>query len=257
MKTVRWIVDGQKLAARRIARGMTCAALAGRAGISVRTLGRYERAGGETLAEIALLRCVAKALHVAVEAIATPAPGAAVPPTLADGSPNPYALSPERARLVATTQLENIVALEARLPPPKPIEHRGDTFMVLTARTLQNVLSAFATYEGERFAVKGVAAKQRGASVTEAKMIGSRHGVAVRFLLVREISDGVDIKVTVHTTRARDTRFLQKALEEERETCAFVRVVLAPEDVVNAEKGFEAFLSPKPLPWGFVVEAVV
>ena len=59
------------------------------------------------------------------------------------------------------------------------------------------------------------------------------------------------------TAKARETRALQKAFEEERETCAIVKVVLAPEDVVREEKGFEFFLSPKPLPWGFVVEAVI
>ena len=103
----------------------------------------------------------------------------------------------------------------------------------------------------------GKIGKHRGASPDEAKMIGTRHGFAVRFLFVRSITDGVDIKVTVHTAKAKETRTLLKAWEEERETCAIVKVTLAPEDVVKEEKGFEFFLSPKPLPWGFVVEAVV
>jgi hypothetical protein len=103
----------------------------------------------------------------------------------------------------------------------------------------------------------GHVAKQRGASPLEARMIASKHGLAVRSLLVREITGGVDIKVTVHTASTKETRALQKAFEEERETCAIVKVWLAPESVVEEEKGFEFFLSPKPLPWGFVVEAVV
>jgi transcriptional regulator with XRE-family HTH domain len=257
MKAARWIVDGSKLAARRIARGMTAAELARRAGISVRTLGRYEKSEGK-LADIEHLRCAARVLHVGVEAIAHPASDvpAAVPPA-ASGPPSLYAPPPDRARLLATTQLESIVALEARLPPPRPVVHDNTPVPVLTARRLQNVFSAFATYEGERFAMVGSIAKQRGASPHEAQMIGSRHGVAVRFLLVREITDGVDIKVTVHTVKAKETRSLQKAFEEERETCAVVRVTLAPQDVTQQDKGFDFFLSPKPLPWGLVVEAVV
>jgi hypothetical protein len=137
------------------------------------------------------------------------------------------------------------------------VTFEGAAIPVLTARKLQNVFSAFATYEGERFAILGVVGKQRGASPGEAKMIGSRHGVAVRFLLVIGVTDGVDIKVTVHTTKAKETRLLQKAHEEEREVCLIVRVVLAPDDVVKESAGFEFFMSPKPLPWGLAVEAVV
>jgi transcriptional regulator with XRE-family HTH domain len=259
MQASRWLVDGPALTARRIARGMKAAELARRANISVRTLGRYERTPGK-LADIEDLRSLARVLHVAVEAIghpATPPPPAVPAPLAASGAPSPYAAPPERARLLATTQLESIVALESRLPPPKPVAYDGATVPVLTARKLQNVFSAFATYEGERFAMVGSIAKQRGASPHEAQMIGSRHGVAVRFLLVREITDGVDIKVTVHTANAKETRSLQKAFEEERETCAVVRVTLAPQDSTQQDKGFDFFLSPKPLPWGLVVEAVV
>jgi transcriptional regulator with XRE-family HTH domain len=257
MKAARWIVDGPKLTARRIARGMTVSALATRAGVSERTLGRYEKGTG-TLAQLEHLRYVARVLHVTIDAIARPAEDSppAVPRAPSD-VPSPFTAPPERARLLATTQLENIVALEARLPPLRQVDHDGTPVPVLTARKLQNVFSAFATYEGERFAMLGSVGKQRGASILEAKMIGSRHGVAVRFLLVREITDGVDIKVTVHTAKAKETRLLQKAFEEERETCAIVKVVLASEEAVKEEKGFEFFMSPKPLPWGLVVEAVV
>jgi transcriptional regulator with XRE-family HTH domain len=252
-----WIVDGPKLTARRIARGMTSAELSRRSGVSQRTLRRYEH-GESTRAQVEQLRCLARVLHVSVDAIAEPAekaPAAVAPSS--DGAPSLYAAPPERAALLATTQLESIVALEARLPPPHPVMHDRAPVPVLTARKLQNVFSAFATYEGERFGVVGTVAKQRGASPLEARMIGSRHGVAVRFLLVREITDGVDIKVTVHTAKATETRSLQKAFEEERETCAIVKVVLAPEDVRADGSGFDFFLSPKPLPWGFVVEAVL
>jgi transcriptional regulator with XRE-family HTH domain len=257
MKAARWIVDAPKLTARRIARGMTSSELAKRAGISTRSVGRYE-SGAVKLAQMENLRCIARALLVSVEAIAHPAdaPPPATPP-LADGAPSPYAPLPERARLLVTTQLESIVALEATLPPPPPVAHEAASIQVLTARRLQNIFSAFATYEGERFALFGVIGKQRGASPAEAKMIGSRHGVAVRFLFVRAITDGVDIKVTAHTAKPRETRLLQKAHEEEREVCVIVKVVLAPEGAVADGVGFEFFLSPKPLPWGFVVEAVV
>jgi transcriptional regulator with XRE-family HTH domain len=257
MKAARWLVDAQKLTARRIAKGMTTADLARRAGVSARTLGRYER-GEATLGQVEQLRYIARALHVPVESIASPAetPPPAVPPLPSD-APNPYAPSPERARLLVTTQLESIVALESRLPPPKPVDYERTPIPVLTARRLQNLFSAFGTFQDEKFAMIGVIGKQRGAAPHEAKMIGSRHGIAVRFLFVRQITDGVDIKVTVHTAKARETRLLLKAHEEERETCAIVKVVLAPEDVVKEEKGFEFFLSPRPLPWGLVVEAVV
>jgi len=236
---------------------MTSADLARRAGISIRTLGRYQT-GAVKLAEFENLRYLARVLHVSVEAIAHPAdePPPAVPPP-PDGAPSPYAPLPERARLLATTQLESIVALEATLPPPRPVVYEGAPVPVLTARRLQNVFSAFAAHDGERFAVIGVIGKQRGASPAEAKMIGSRHGIAVRFLFVRDITDGVDIKVTVHTAKARDTRLLQRAHEEERETCVVVKVWLAPEEAVRESVGFDFFLSPRPLPWGFVVEAVV
>jgi transcriptional regulator with XRE-family HTH domain len=254
---VRWLIDAPKLTARRIARGMTSADLARRAGISVRTLGRYQ-SGAVKLAEFENVRYLASVLHVGVEAIARPAdepPPAAPPPP--DGAPSPYAPPPERARLLATTQLESIVALEATLPPPRPVVYEGAPVPVLNARRLQNLFSAFATYDGERFAVVGFIGKQRGASPAEAKMIASRHGVAVRFLLVRDITDGVDIKVTVHTAKARETRLLQRAHEEEREVCVIVKVWLAPDEAVKEGVGFELFMSPKPLPWGLVVEAVL
>jgi transcriptional regulator with XRE-family HTH domain len=257
MKKARWLVDAEKLSARRIARGMTCAELARRSGVSVRTLGRYE-SGAAKLGELEQLRCVARVLHVSLEGIARPAEAAPPPPALvADGGgPNAYAPPQERARLLASTQLEKIVTLEGTLAPPRPVIYAGEPVQVLTARKLQNVFSAFATYEGERFAVIGRVAKQRGASPLEAKMIGSRHGVAVRFLLVRSITDGVDIQVTVHTAAARETRTLQRVFEEEREVCAIVKVRLASEEAQREEKGFDFFLSPKPLPWAFVVEAI-
>ncbi len=257
MKAARWIVDAQKLTARRIARGMTSSELAKRAGISTRSVGRYE-SGASKLAQMESLRCLARALLVTVEAIAHPADEVtSVVPPPPDGTPNPYAPLPERARLLATTQLESIVALEATLPHAPPVTYEGAAVPVLNARRLQNVFSAFATYEAERFAIIGVIGKQRGASPAEAKMIGSRHGVAVRFLLVRAITDGVDIKVTVHTAKARETRLLQKAHEDEREVTVIVKVALAPDEVVKEQAGFEFFMSPKPLPWGFVVEAVL
>ena len=236
---------------------MTSAELSRRAGLSPRTLGRYEN-GTAPRAQLEQLRCLARVLHVSVDAFAEPAekPSTAILVASPDGAPSPYVAPPERARLLATTQLESIVELEARFPAPRPAVYENTPIPALTARKLQNVFSAFATYEGERFAIIGKVGKQRGASPAEAKMLGSRHGVPVRFLLVREIADGVDIKVTVHTAKARETRSLQKAFEEERETCAIVKVVLAPDDVVREEKGFDFFLSPKPLPWGFVVEAV-
>jgi transcriptional regulator with XRE-family HTH domain len=257
IKVALWIVDAPALTARRIARGMTSSELARRAGVSVRTLGRYE-SGEAKLGKLQQLRYLARVLTVPITAIARPvdeAPPAV--PAAAPGAPSPYAPPPERARLLATTQLESIVALESSLPPPPPVMYEKVPVPVLTARKLQNVFSAFATYQGERFAMLGVVGKQRGASPLEAMMIGSQHGVAVRFLLVRGVTDGVEIKVTVHTAKARETRALQKAFEEERETCAIVRVVMAPADAVKEGNGFEFFLSPKPLPWGFVVEAVV
>jgi len=257
MKAARWVVDARKLTARRIARGMTTLELAKRAGISTRTVGRYE-SGAVKLAQMESLRCLARALLVTVDAIAHPAEEvAAIVPPPPDGAPSPYAPLPERAKLLATTQLESIVALEATLTPRPPVTFEGATVPVLSARRLQNIFSAFATYEGEKFAIVGVVGKQRGAAPHEAKMIGSRHGVAVRFLLVTPITDGVDIKVTVHTARAKETRLLQKAHEDEREITLVVRVVLAPDEVVRESAGFEFFLSPKPLPWGLVVEAVV
>ncbi len=257
IKVALWIVDAPALTARRIARGMTSSELARRAGISVRTLGRYE-SGESKLGKIQQLRYLARVLTVSVEAIARPVdtPPPAVPAVPA-GVPSPYAPSPERARLLASTQLENIVALELSLPPMPPVIRDKVPVPVLTARKLQNVFSAFATYEGERFAIVGTVAKQRGASPLEAGMIGSRHGIAVRFLFVRSITDGVDIKVTAHSALAKDTRSLQKAYEEQRETCAIARVTLATADVVKEGGGFDFFLSPKPLPWAFVVEAVV
>ncbi len=191
VKVARWLVDAPKLSARRIARGLTSAELARRAGISARTLGRYE-SGKAALGQLEQLRGLARVLHVAVEAIARPADLAPpAVPAVPEGTPSPYAPLPERARLLATTQLESIVALEARLPPPRPMVYDKAPVPILTARKLQNVFSAFATYEGEHFRDDPDGrrlAKQRGASPTEAKMILSRHGVAVRFLLVRQIT---------------------------------------------------------------------
>jgi transcriptional regulator with XRE-family HTH domain len=252
-KIARWLVDGPKLSARRIARGLTAAELARRARVSERTLGRYENLAG-VLGQLDQLRDVARVLHVPVEAIARPAsepPPADARPSAA-ASPGPFALTIEHARAVAKSQLEAMVALERTLPPPRAVADRdGKPVPVLTAGRFHKVYSAFGCYEGERFAMVGKVTRHHGASPTEAKMIGSKHGVAARFLLAREISGEVEIKITVHTATKHDTRALHKASDEERETCAIVKVVVAPEDVVKEEKGFEFFLSSKPLPWGF------
>jgi transcriptional regulator with XRE-family HTH domain len=257
MKTAHWIVDGAKLTARRVARGMTWAELARRSGVAPRTLGRYTNVEG-ALGQLEHLRAVARVLHVPVEAIAHPP--SEPPPAVPEASPgafSPYATPPERARLLAASQLEAIVALEARVPPPRPVPHDGATVPVLTARKFHNVYSGFACYEAERFAMIGKVVKHHGVSSAEASLIGSKPGVAVRFLLSREVTDGVEIKITVHTAQKRETRSLQKAFDEERETCAIVKVVLAGEEAVKEGKGFEFFLSSRPLAWGFVVEAVV
>jgi transcriptional regulator with XRE-family HTH domain len=257
MKAARWVVLGEKLAARRIARKLTVEQLAKKAGISERTQRRYESEAG-VLGDIDRLGCVAKVLGVPIEAIAQPETAPEPVPLVArEKNDSPYAPPPERAKLVAETQLEKIVALEARLPPPKPVLHEGAQVPVLTAREFQNVLSAFATFEGERFALTGTIVKQRGSSPFEAQTLGARYGTCTRFLFVRKLTDGADIQVTVLTAKPKETRAMQRAFAEEREVCAIARVVLVAEEAYAAGKGFDAFLSPRPLPWGFVVEAVV
>jgi transcriptional regulator with XRE-family HTH domain len=259
-KVARWQVDGPKLAARRIARGLTLEALARRAGVSARTLGRYENVAG-IVGQLDQLRDIARVLHVPIERIARPpnAPAHTPPvPAQQDGAPSPFAFSAERVKLLAASQLESIVALERALPPPRRVPGPdGKPVPALTAAKFHNVYSACACYEGERFAMVGKVVKHQGATPAEAQMLGARLGVASRVLLSREITTGVEIKVTVHTKTKSETRLLHRAAEEERETCAIVKVMLAPETAAAEGKGFEFFLSTRPQAWAFVVEAVV
>ena len=169
---------GTQIAARRVARGMTVKQCADRAGISDRTLRRYEsgrRASARSTRSVAWRPCSAWN-----ESIARPPRGPrpagrrlalgrrAEPLRAAPGSR-------EAARADAARDVRS--ALEARLPPPKAVSFEGALVRrPLTALRLQNVFTTYAVYEGERFAIEATVARQRGASRLEAKMLGSRGG---------------------------------------------------------------------------------
>ena len=250
-----WIVNSKKLRALRVGKTWTVEHLAERAGVSDRTLRELE--ARDRSARFLTMELLAKALGEPMDSFvragekrerAAKEDPEARRPDLAAAS------APPKKRVVARTELDHLVFLEAERPTPTPIGTKDGPVDMLTAKRFQDVFTAFAAHSGARFGIRATVDAQRGASAIEAELLASRIGIAARFLLVCEIAPGERLSVTVHSARAEHTLWMQERLGRDVAVC--VRLVVVPEESFAAGKGFAFFLSERPRPWGLVVESV-
>jgi transcriptional regulator with XRE-family HTH domain len=247
-----WFVSPEGLSRARNTQLMKQEELAKKSGVSSRSIGAYERE--EQRVRLETLQCLAKALSTDVKDIAvlrTRGKGARPSPSDPPRPPAPPSALPAR------TQLETLVDLEraARVPAPRFDSSRGPV-ETLTAKLLQDVFTAYALYEGARFAIEARVEGMRGIPPAEAKLLGSRGGVAARFHLLKEVVPGKEIGVTVHSGDRAHTTKLQALYGETARV--FVRVAVVPGEPSEDGPGFSSFITKvtSKRPWTFVVEEV-
>ena len=253
-----WFVSSGALSRARLDQLLSQGQLAKKSGVSERSIRGYERSDQRVRLET--LQCLAKALSVEVRDIAalrTSDSGAAKKPvrSTAPGAPAAAASSP--SVLPPRTQLETLVDVErAAGIAPAPVETPRGPVEILTAKRLQDVLTAYALHDGARFALAGKVDGMRGIAPAEAALLGSRGGVAARFHIVKEVVPGQPVGVTVHTAAREHTDALQKHYGAM--VTLHLRVVLVPGEPRDDEPGFSSFITrlTTKRPWTFVVEEV-
>ncbi len=213
---------------------MTVEKLAGRAGVSARTVYTLEKSARARSSVV-----TAESLEGALEM----ENGALLVHDAADEA-SVDAIPPPRVKR-APSRLD---ALAAREPPAPP----SDTTPPMTARAMKRLLTAFAIYEGERYVVDGRLDEHRALTKVEARLLGTKVGVGGRFHVMRVVVGTEELGITVHTMRAAETRAL--LAKKGKPVRLEVRVVVAPDDEVD---GFVFFLSPTLTPWALVVEAML
>jgi transcriptional regulator with XRE-family HTH domain len=248
-----WFVSPRKLSRARVDQLLTQDQLSKKSGVSLRSIQGYERK--EQRVRIETLNLLAKTLEIQVREIATLRTAGGddshfpSPPTK-PGIPAPAVLLPR-------TQLETLVDLErAAGIAPAPVERPGGTFEPLTAKRLQDVLTAYALHEGARFCLSGRVDGMRGLPPDEATLLGSRGGVAARFHILKEVVPGKPVGVTVHTARKEETERLQQRYGAD--VMLFLRVLVVPGEPRDDGPGFSSFITriAAKRPWTFVVDEV-
>lgn len=227
-------VNGERLRARRLARRTTVDKLAERAGVSARTLHTLEKSA-RVRSTVVTAESLAGALEMEEGALLVRDD---------DEDASADAIPPPRVKR-APSRLD---ALAAREPPTPP----SDTPPPMTARAMKRLLTAFAIYEGERYIVDGRLDDHRALTKAEARLLGTKVGVGGRFHVMRVVVGTEELGITVHTTRAADTRAL--LARKGKPVRLEVRVLVAPDDEVD---GFVFFRSPTLTPWALVVEAIL
>jgi transcriptional regulator with XRE-family HTH domain len=239
-----WIVSPDALSRARQAQLLNQEELAKKSGVSVRSIRAYERSSQPV--RIETLQCLAKALSVGVKEIA----GLRARHASASPGPVPSPL-PERTPLETLVDLERTAGITAA-----PVATALGTAETLTAKRLQDVLTAYALHDGARFALTGKVAGMRGIAPGEAKLLGSRGGVAARFHVLKEIAPGKEFGVTVHSADRSHTGALQRLYGAH--AAILVRVLLVPGEPTDDGPGFSSFITrlTTKRPWTFVVEEV-
>lgn len=184
------------------------------------------------------------------------------PPARPDAPPTPAtpllrSYGPGVTELPRLTRLEELVAIEATLPPRPPVATRSGPVPPLTAKLYQDVFTAYRVHEGRVAYVTGVLLSQRGMGDAQAALCGTKSGTGARFHFVFEVCAGHEIGVTAHTADARHTAALQERLNQP--ATALVKVVVAPDEAYARGAGFEFFMSSSKTlrPWGLEVVEVL
>jgi DNA-binding XRE family transcriptional regulator len=239
-------VDGERIRARRKELGWTQAELATKSGQGLRTIADAE--SGRRTPRLGTLETIAQTLGLPLDAIyyvpiveppaTDPAPSAAAPP--------------KRAPLVAPTPLRTLVLVARDLPPLADFVTADGAIATLGPKLFQDIATAFATFEGERFCVRGHVETHHDIGRAEARLLATRGGVGARFHIEVPVGASHALGVTTHTRDAASTKTL--LAREGKSVTLVVRVVVAPED---ADAGFTFFMARGPKPWALVVESVV
>jgi transcriptional regulator with XRE-family HTH domain len=263
-----WVIKSRALRELRMEKMWSLEQLSEKSGISRRTLVALEN--GDRPVRLATLDILAKTFGAPPRTIARTAesaedaksksrePSAPPPaPPAPEGKVPPLrAYGPGVTELPKLTRLEELVALEATLPPRAPyVASDGTTIPPLTAKLYQDTFTAYLVHEGSTAHVEGVVLSQRGMSRGQAALCGSRSGAGARFHFMFEVSPGHEVGVTVHTVRVAETARMQRMVN--RKGGAIVRVVVAPDEVAEKGGGFEFFMSTTLRPWGLEVLEVV
>jgi transcriptional regulator with XRE-family HTH domain len=244
---------------------MSLEELAAKAGVSNRSLSYIE--AGVRGARQETIRCLAKALSVATEAllvssvdeVAPTAPRGEFPPipkTMpSPGNSRTLLLPPPTLpppKLPARTRLDALADLEREQGiAPKPVKVGAARVAVLTAARMQDLFATHSIFADEAFYLEGRIDQQRALSATEARALKARVGVGARFHVIKEIAPGEPLGVTVHVTTAKLARELQAKMKGNVKLVVRVRVAGK-----NDARVLSLFASQRKRAWGFVVEAV-
>ena len=266
-----WHIKSRALRELRLEKLWSLEHLADVAKVSIRTVVDLEKK--DCPVRLGTLECLAKGLGVAPRAIAyqegpseptkraqppaSPSPSA--PPQETPGTTGPVpplrAFGPGVTELPRLTRLEELVALEATLPPRPPLVTAYGEIPALTAKVYQDAFTAYLVHEGRKSYVEGKILSQRGMSREQAALCGTRSGAGARFHFVHEIAPGHEVGITTHTVTLAHTEQMQRRVNATG--AAIVKVVVAPDDVAEKGGGFEFFMSKTLRPWGLEVVEMV
>ena len=262
-----WLLKSRALRELRQEKLWSLEQLAEKSGVSLRTLVALEK--NDRPIRLGTLDILAKTFGVAPRrSRARPTPRTTrrrraiprsllpLPPQRRRALPSPLrAYGPGVTELPKLTRLEELVALEATLPPRAPFATRDGEIPPLTAKAYQDAFTAYLVHEGRTAYIEGTVLTQRGMSREQAALCGSRSGVGARFHFVFDVAEGHEIGITVHTVRLEDTERMQRCVNGRG--AAIVKVVVAPDEVAEKGGGFEFFMSKTLRPWGLEVVEVV
>ena len=243
-----WTIQPAALKRLRLDKLLNQEELAKKSGVSVRSIRAYERDAQPVRLET--LVCLSKCLGCEVKELGRVAAKEDQAPARPPEPASPSTLPPR-------TPLETLVDLErAQGAQPPPVSTARGPVEVLTARRLHDVFTAFALHEGARFFLRGVVDTQRGIGPAEARLLGSRMGLAARFHILKEIAPKHELGVTVHSATEEHTQALQALQGKGAELV--VRVVVVPGEHSDDGPGFTSFITrvASKRPWTFLVEEV-
>lgn len=233
-------INGRALRAAREKKRLTVGKASTEAGVSRRAIYTHE-GRDESSIEMANAEALAEVYGIDLTTILLDHDSATTPNPPPTAPPATDAIPPPRVQR-APSRLD---ALASREPPSRDAR-------IIDARRLKQLLTAFATFENDRFTVEGRIDEHRAISKAEARLLGTIAGRGGRFHVMRPVVGAEELGITVHTTRGEDTRALMAA--RGKNVKLEVRVHVAPHD---QEDGFVFFLGEAPSPWALVVEEIV
>jgi transcriptional regulator with XRE-family HTH domain len=243
----KWIIIPEALKRIRTEKHITIPAFSQHSGISDRMLREYERR--EQAIRLVTLQILETSLGAKATEFARfvddrrPARAAAKDDARDDA-----------AAPATRTALEALVSAERAAGAKEARAHGADP---LSAKSMQDVFTAYRLHDGRRFWLAGDVRTQRGIPAAEARLLGGKAGVAARFHVYKRVTKDHELGVTVHAAKAAHTRALQAA--QDRAVTLVVKVVVVPAEAAETGHGFSSFITAitDKRPWTFVVDEIV